>query len=568
MKKISTLALFAALLPGLRAQTPSFPGAEGFGATASGGRGGQVIYVTTTAVDGPGSLQEALNTPGSRYILFKVSGVIDGALEIPVGNGDFTIAGQTSPNGIIVRGLFAYNNEDPSVSNVIIRHLRLRPGDPVLHPTSNNLTGDGLTLGGVHRAIVDHCSMAHAADEAVDISRSSSLTIQNCMFSETLGEHGYLGGMLTNYRSATSNHDSLSIHHNCWNRVGGRMPEFSCESPECNNHTMHAELSCNLFWDQHIETYYNPSYTAGGSDNTYYLDLNIVNNYSVGRSTYGNGMFAHNMLEIANNDLFVSGNQMNLYSGQSDYDLFYCCNDFNTNNPNTDPGVANHLGSRHPYPSITYTATNDIVTYMSANVGAFPRDPMAQRLLAPLGSGTPVSTPVDEAGADDAFLISGSNVAETDSDNDGMPDYWESAHGLDPSAPDHNGTGLSMTITGVAGYTNLECYLNCLSDALVNGSSVSACGIQISRTDPALLLPQLTVFPNPATDELWLDASLRKAGFNGTVEVLDATGRLLSAEAVQANGMHLRHRLAVGALPAGIYTLRMGGSAIRFVKTT
>ncbi|MFN8398169.1 MAG: pectate lyase, partial [Bacteroidia bacterium] len=42
------------------AQIPAFPGAEGFGAVASGGRGGQVIFVTNTNVSGPGSLQEAL----------------------------------------------------------------------------------------------------------------------------------------------------------------------------------------------------------------------------------------------------------------------------------------------------------------------------------------------------------------------------------------------------------------------------------------------------------------------------------------------------------------------------
>src|SRR5688572_33402879 len=82
---------------------PAFPGAEGFGAVATGGRGGQVIYVTTLANDGPGSLAEALATPGPRTILFKVSGVIHTAAEIIY--SDVTIAGQTSPGGITVRGI-------------------------------------------------------------------------------------------------------------------------------------------------------------------------------------------------------------------------------------------------------------------------------------------------------------------------------------------------------------------------------------------------------------------------------------------------------------------------------
>ncbi|MGV2436525.1 MAG UNVERIFIED_CONTAM: hypothetical protein LVT10_17860 [Anaerolineae bacterium] len=73
----------------------SFPGAEGFGAVASGGRGGQVLTVTTLAPSGEGSLQAALDTPGARTIVFAVSGVIDTTANITHGN--VTIAGQTSP---------------------------------------------------------------------------------------------------------------------------------------------------------------------------------------------------------------------------------------------------------------------------------------------------------------------------------------------------------------------------------------------------------------------------------------------------------------------------------------
>ena len=110
-------------------QIPAFPGAEGFGANASGGRGGKIIYVTNLNIDGAGSLQAALNESGKRYILFKVSGVIPGTLEVPNGHGDFTLAGQTSPSGIIVRGFQSYNGEEKSSSNMIIRHLRSRVGD-------------------------------------------------------------------------------------------------------------------------------------------------------------------------------------------------------------------------------------------------------------------------------------------------------------------------------------------------------------------------------------------------------------------------------------------------------
>lgn len=86
------------VLPGLvNAAPPAFPGAEGFGAAATGGRGGQVIYVTNLNTSGPGSFQAALETPGKRYILFKVSGLIPALAHLRYGN--CTIAGQTSPGG-------------------------------------------------------------------------------------------------------------------------------------------------------------------------------------------------------------------------------------------------------------------------------------------------------------------------------------------------------------------------------------------------------------------------------------------------------------------------------------
>jgi pectate lyase len=472
------LAIVSLQLP-LRAQIPAFPGAEGFGAQASGGRGGQVIYVTNLNVSGPGSLQAALNTPGPRYILFKVSGVIPGTVQIPVGGGNFTLAGQTSPGGIIVRGLLAYNDASPTASNIIIRHLRSRIGDTQLYPTPHWLAEDGLTLGGVRNAIIDHCSFAHATDEAVDISRCSQLTIQYCMLSETLGSHAYLGGMLINYSSAQSQLDSLSIHHNLWNRIGGRMPEISCEGGNCAGKTLRMEVSNNLFWDQQIQMYYDPA-------PPFYVDANFVGNTGVGRSAYGGPLFNYNFLSYSANDLYVSGNSMPAYPGWSDYDLFYCCNDFNLYGPNTTLGQANRLSSRHPYPAISYTPAASLRTTLTAQAGAFPRDSMDRRLLKYVISNTFDPSPVDQAGANDPFLISNNLTPPQDSDNDGMPDSWELQYGLNPNQQDHNGSQLSVSLTGIAGYTNLECYLHQLAVGLSN--PVASCDAPASTSLQASLI--------------------------------------------------------------------------------
>jgi hypothetical protein len=558
---LSLVFLFPLLQNHLSAQIAAFPGAEGFGATASGGRGGQVVFVTNTNVSGPGSFQAALDVPGPKYILFRCSGVIDGSVEIPVGSRDITIAGQTSPNGIVVRGLSSYNDAGHSTDNLIVRHLRSRCSNDSLHPTTNWVTGDGITLGGVHKAVIDHCSFGQNVDEAFDISRSSSISVQNCLLAETLGEHNYLGGMLTNYTASGNVLDSLSIHHNTWSRIGGRLPEFSCEGPECDGHTSHAEVACNLYHDQGYEIYYNNSITQGGSGPyTYYVDLNFVNNYALAKPSYCNGFFYFDFLNIANNDLFVSGNKMNVYPNWQDYELFSCCNDFCQTGPNTDPGVANHLGARHGYPAITYTATNQVQQYMVGNVGAFPRDAQDQRLVGYLANSTflPIATSVP--GADDPFTIPNSTTGvQADADDDGMPDYWETLQGLNPNVADHNGTNLSVAITGVAGYTNLECYLNCLADALVNGGS-PACGISVGIGETATAAAAFQVNPNPTNGVVELGFA---RGLKGTVTVLDLQGKVLREVATDG---HRGLRLDLSSLPAGVYLVKFNDTVKRLVK--
>ncbi len=232
-------------------QLPAFPGAEGFGAFATGGRGGRVVYVTNLNTSGPGSFQWALDQVGPRYILFKVSGLINGAVHLT--SSDVTIAGQTSPGGIIVRGFHTteepYTDQvlgrinDPDVKhaeNWILRHIRSRPAGAGLN--------DGLRARYTKNAIIDHCSIANARDEAFELSFSTGVTIQNCMLSETLGGHAQYGGMLINYSNPADGFPltQFSIHHNLWNRIDGRMPEVARDSPAAGGTTMDIELADRL----------------------------------------------------------------------------------------------------------------------------------------------------------------------------------------------------------------------------------------------------------------------------------------------------------------------------------
>jgi len=142
--------------------------ARGFAAGTVGGRGGQVLRVTTLASSGPGSLAEALMTPGPRVVVFEVGGVIDLALStLKVSEPFVTIAGQTAPApGItLIRGGVSVATHD-----VVIQHLRVRPG------TAGQKTGwqpDGISSSsGAYNFIVDHCSLSWAVDENLSASGS------------------------------------------------------------------------------------------------------------------------------------------------------------------------------------------------------------------------------------------------------------------------------------------------------------------------------------------------------------------------------------------------------------
>ncbi len=520
----------------ITAQTiPAFPGAEGFGAVATGGRGGSVYYVTNLNCSGPGSLQNGLNQPVAKYILFKVSGIIPCAAEIF--KGDVTIAGQTSPGGIIVRGIILDEiyEQNTSSRNVIIRHLRSRPKPSQMLPNQGYVLDDGLRLDGASNVIVDHCSFANAIDESVQISHSRNITVQNCMLSETLGEHFNLGGMLINYSRADHPQDNISIHHNVWNRIGGRFPEISCESPFCSSAPLNIEITSNLFWDQQIQTWYN-SCISGGSDCTNFrLNMNFTNNYSVVRNSFNGPLASFDFLANANNRLFVSGNRMNRYAQYADYQLFYCCNDYNTNAPNTNLGTAQRLSTRNAFPLVTPTPATDMTAYATKNVGAFPRDPMDKRLLSPISQNSIASQAVNATDFfNDAFQLgfTTSPTPPTDTDNDGMPNDWETANGLNPNVQDHNGSQLSKKFTGVEGYTNLECYLNELSDKLVGQNSVvvippntTITGIELTPTEQI----SVSISPNPAETGL----VVKVTGQTETpwrLELLDTVGRVVLQE--------------------------------------
>ncbi len=166
------------------ARTLAFPGAEGAGRFAAGGRGGAVLRVTSLADSGPGSLRAAVEARGPRTILFDVAGTIRLASDLVIREPRVTIAGQSAPGGgvALADGTLIVHADD-----VIIRHLRVRRGDRT--PGE----GDSIWIEGGRRIILDHVSASWSVDETLSASARydrgegyCDLTVQWSIIAESL----------------------------------------------------------------------------------------------------------------------------------------------------------------------------------------------------------------------------------------------------------------------------------------------------------------------------------------------------------------------------------------------
>ncbi|MBK8695395.1 MAG: hypothetical protein IPN17_24755 [Deltaproteobacteria bacterium] len=322
--------------------------------------------------------------------------------------------------------------------------------------------------------MIDHLSMGNAEDEAVEISYTNNITIQDSIFAETIGGHAQYGGMLINYTNPAAGYalDNLTIVRNVWNRIQGRYPEFSRESGSAAaGTTMHVELTNNLYWDQRYFTDVNPTNISGSnSGSNIYYQMNWVGNSSYAPSSNHFG-FMWLQPSGGGTTAYFADNRSNLWPSRADWDLNFCCNDYN-GGANARPSWGRT--ARHAFPAVTVLPSTGVRANALANAGAFPRDPMDRRLMGYVASGTFDSSPSNTNPANDALRLNFTGAgpaAPTDTDNDGMPNAWETAHGTNPSVADHNGTTVSVSMTGVAGYTNLECYLNELAALRVRNNS-------------------------------------------------------------------------------------------------
>ncbi len=444
MKKTGHLvACFGAIILGVcatvRAQTPAFPGALGFGANATGGRGGTVYHVTTLADSGAGSFRDAVSHSG-RIVVFDVGGYISLSSAVSV-QSSITIAGQTAPGGGI--GFKGGEISFASRSNIICRYIRIRPGTETADPVND----DALSLYRAQNVICDHVSLEFGPWNNIDAVSDdwqnypvTSVTFQNCLDADPTGQQF---GAHTESVSST-----MSWFYTIFANSHNRNPLSKINDVFVNN----VLYNCSAGYTTHTSTSFSHD---------------IVNNYFIAGPAYSSSSDFPWYQVDDNQSIYYSGN---LFDSDSDGAL-----DGSITTPYWYQG-----GTGTILPAPWSPVTTNVPVYSTASAyriavsqaGALPRDQIDDLVISQvktLGSGT-TGTGAGTVGPDGGLYTSqtqtglGNNgygtinggIPATDSDLDGMPDYWELAVGLSPTSND------AMTIA-TDGYANIEHYLNWLA---------------------------------------------------------------------------------------------------------
>ena len=425
---VGLLALLAGAAP-VRA-LPAFPGAEGFGAATPGGRGGKVLFVTNTNDSGPGSFRAACEAEGPRIVIFRVSGTIDLKSRITVRNPFVTIAGQTAPgDGICLRN-YSFNI---AAHDVVVRYLRCRLGDV------SGEQSDGITIAHTARnVILDHCTASWSVDEALSLMGDvADVTVQWCLIAEALRQSKHAKGA-HGYGSLARANGRVSLHHNLWAHNDARNPRLGDNYGKPPYPTF--DVRNNVMYD----------YGATCSGLTQgVLRVNYVGNYiKPGPSSKAK----HPISVGAPSDLrfYIRGNVFEGNSAQTaDNRLFF--------DPVEIDGKRQVQTVARPFAAAPVRTVSAGSAYEAvlATVGAsLPRrDSVDARIIRQVRTGT--GRMIDSQTEVGGWPVLKSAPAPADADNDGMPDAWETRHGLNPKNAADGPADRDRD-----GYTNVEEFLN------------------------------------------------------------------------------------------------------------
>ena len=411
----------------LLAQLPAFPGAEGFGAGATGGRGGTVYRVTNLNDSGAGSFRDAVSQP-NRTVVFDVGGVIRITSRIAVRN-NITIAGQTAPG----EGITIYGNgvSFSGASNTICRFIRFRQG------IQGDSGTDAVGIASGTDMIFDHVSASWGRDETFSISGSAieNITLQDCIVGQGLLVHSAGGLMQID--------GGISVLRSLYVDNWMRNPKVKGRHEFTNNVVYN--------WGS------GGAYICGDSAGQSYT--NIINNLFVAG------------VDSGTTPAFIRGNlNFHTYAAGNLHDLVPDGALVTAPVHPNDSTIVDAQDAPYAYPSVaTLLTPMQALAHVAQHAGAsLHRDGVDDGMVSEtLSFGTLGRQISNESEVGGVGTIAG-GIAATDSDGDGMPDWWESAAGTDPAVADNNGD------IDLDGYTNLENYLNAIAYAGIPGASITA----------------------------------------------------------------------------------------------
>lgn len=444
----------------------AFPTAEGYGRFARGGQCGRIIEVTNLNDSGIGSLRHAIEVEkGSRIIVFRVGGVIElkSRLVIPNDGGEIYVAGQTAPGDGIT--LINYDFGVLGASDVIIRHIRVRPGD-----YSNDSIG-GMGMASANNCIIDHCSMSWATDEGFSSRGSKNISFQWNIIGETLNNSVHHMGKPHSFAASISGYVG-SFHHNLLvNNTGRNWSLAGGMEQDAITYGGNLDIRNNVVYNWRDRTtdggvrrlnFVNNFYKAGAVSNTNMhmvsIDGNELNTYDMQMMyVFGNKMLDKNGKVIldSSDDAWAKGSSGGAIAGK-----WGTVNQIRSNTPFFESYV-NTQSADDAYKSVT--------TKVGAGSGVKSQgwDYIDSRYIKEVTNGTftytgskdglkgIIDSQRDVGGYPNSTNFKG-GTAPIDTDKDGMPDAWEIEHGLNPNdAKD----GILTTLSA-DGYTNVEMYLN------------------------------------------------------------------------------------------------------------
>ncbi|MEL0456524.1 T9SS type A sorting domain-containing protein [Flavobacteriaceae bacterium SZ-1-7] len=433
----------------------AFPGAEGYGRFARGGRGGKVVAVTNLNDSGPGSLREAVtNDIGPRTIVFNISGRIDLNSRLVLNQPYVTVAGQTAPGkGItIARAPFGVTGDDCIVQNV---RVRLGGGQ----------TYDGMGMTGGDHSIIDHCSISWTIDEAFSSRGAHNITLQRTLISEALnaaGHQNYPVGTQHGY-AASIGGDVGSFHHNLLAHNYGRNWSLAGGLDGNGYYAGLLDITNNVVYNWGSRT------TDGGTK-----ELNFVGNYYKPGPGIELTRYAltvdHENVGLGMQRAFFDGNKMPGYFDETNQDYGRRSRDSNGANTTYETFVNAPF-----FPSYVTTQTADhAYKIVLSDVGCTQPvfDDHDIRMINETLAGTYSVTgsytgkkgfPDDEAdagGYEDYPVVY--RESDWDTDGDGLPNWWEEIINTAINSPAGNFSDANEDGNN-DGYTNMDYYLQWMS---------------------------------------------------------------------------------------------------------